>query len=182
MPLVDLLEGENTRPIIPGINQLIHICPAYEIDKEPSPIAPDYVKLDHAAQDYTFIGDSSKGYFRRFQFKPKSGSTDEEKLGDVGTDGFKNKVIGTLYGGREETTKLINNIRNIGLIIIVKDNNGVQAVTGSKGIPAYLTVAKRASQNQVGDTPGPQWQVEFECDAVDPAYIYEGTPNTTPNP
>lgn len=179
MALANLLETESTRPVIPGVEQVIFVIPAIEVTTEPDADV-DFVKLDHTTQDYVFTTDTGKGFFRQCQFKPKTGNTMEEKLGEIGTDGFKNKVAGTLYGSLEETTKFLNNCRNIGLIIGVKDNNGVQKVTGRKGIPAYLTVATRASGLQVGDTPGPQWQVEFECDAVDPAYIYEGTFNTTP--
>lgn len=180
MAFTDLLESESTRPVIPGINAVIYILPTVELDSFPA-IDADFVMIDHVTKDFTFVATQGKGYFRRCQFKPKSGNTSEEKIGDVGTDGFKNKVAGILYGSLEETTVFLNNCRNIGLIVGVKDNNGIQKVTGTKDIPCYLTVATRVSGNQVGDTPGPQWQVEFECDAIDPAYIYEGTFNITPN-
>lgn len=179
---VDMLENESSRPQIPGINQLVYICPAYEIVDEPQPLAPDYVKLDHGTQDYTFVDTVGAGYFRRFQFTPQTGSDGDEGLGDIGTDGFKQKLEGILHGGREESTKFIQKIRNIGLIIIVRDNNGYQSVIGSKAIPAYMRTPNRNSQVKVGDTPGPRWKVSFECDSVDPAYKYEGTPHTTPNP
>lgn len=177
---VDMLEGESTRPSVPGIKQTLWIAPCYEMTDEPAPDT-DYVKLDHGTQDYAFTSDTGKGYFRRIQIRTKSGGFSQEKLGDVGTDGFKLKVIGAVIGSDATTNKFIQNIRNIGLKLLVKDNNNIMREVGRIEQPAYLTVATYDSQQAIGDSPGGVWQLEFECDSIDPAYIYEGTPNITPN-
>lgn len=179
--ILDMLDTDTHLSAISGIQVEVKLGLSVEINQMPN-IADDGVSFDHTTQDFDFVPDSGKGYFRRFQMRTQSGEIDTEMVGDVGVYGYKHKLVGFIPKGGIVQNKFINNIKNRMLILLVTENGGTVKNIGTKGIPAYLKVAKYNSGKQVGDVPGPGWNVEFHADAIDPPYIYTGTPKIEPNP
>lgn len=139
-------------------------------------VAVSYEEAATIATAHTFT--APKG-FKKLEVLPDTGVVESAIEGETGSKSVSNSFGGTLPGVSARNAGWFRKHKNLGMIFIVTERNGVKKQIGSKVNPAYISEASASSGLKSADVNGIPFKITDVQAYLAPVYaavVTEFTP------